>query len=441
MFHRWDDNRGGRRGDNVWGEWNKNRSRGNELSQWDGAHDAWNSWGWDGWKDDRSGWGGEDRCGDNGWKAEGDADQGGHGQEDVALAEPTQPQSRTQSFDRSSLEDEAAVAGNNAQTEGYDADYFINYQDWKESSHWTLHNASLKWHRDSGERRGLDVVFFSNTRGEEVPVIAHPPGMHYSLPDETNTLPWTWQAMIAQLDDADIAAVAGGSRLMSCRLQKTEMYDHKRHKALGSKGPMLMVWDFFLDREDGSCLTLHPNWSNTWVECKFSPPVMDHRIPVTGKGGSDGKGSYKGYVNRQLDASLRFDAQRPKRKPQSRIKAPPLPPPKSVAETPTAALSSTSAVPRPHLEAPTAASSINTSSPPRPGGSWNMRRGELGPPTAGWDRGGELGPPMADASSNPNESTASSSNDIANTASPPRVRIKAPPPVPRVKAAPPALPQ
>ena len=222
---------------------------------------------------------------------------------------------------------------------------------------------------------------------------------------------------------------------MSCRLQKTEMYDHKRHKALGSKGPMLKVWDFFLDREDGTCLTLHPNWSNTRVECKFRPPVMDHRIPRTGRGGSDGPGSYQRYVNRQVDAKLRFDAQKPKRKPQSRIKAPPLPPPKSVAETPTAALSSTSAVPRPHLEAPTAASSSNTSSPPEQGGSWKMGSSFCPAPLRQCPRG-ELGPPTADASSNPsgscgrNGSTASSRNDISDTAAPPKKPIKAPPAFP-----------
>ena len=93
---------------------------------------------------------------------------------------------------------------------------------------------------------------------------------------------------------------------------------------------MLFVWDFVLDRDDGSSVFLHPNWSSTKIACSWSRPVEDLDIPKTGLGGTNvpGSGTFKYFKNKQVDEQLRFDPSKSvsngmaqfkrKKKPQSR---------------------------------------------------------------------------------------------------------------------------
>ena len=192
--------------------------------------------------------------------------------------------------------------------------------------HWKDHNVALKWFRDSGEENGLDQVGFSNWGpAAQVPQILHPKGMQYHFDTDGQWKNWQWQEMVAQMDDQSMRMVVQGpdnrSRgLTSCRLQQTEKYDHKRHHALGPDCKMLKVWDFILMRDDGSCVSLHPNFSSTRFAAKFSEPDVDHEIPRAGRGRSEGPGTYKYYTNKQVDATLRFDAGKsaPRQPPQSR---------------------------------------------------------------------------------------------------------------------------
>ena len=123
--------------------------------------------------------------------------------------------------------------------------------------------------------------------------------------------------MVAQVDERSMQMVVQGlddasrSRgLVSCRLQKTDRYDHKRHHAAEAElGPqMLFVWDFVLVCSDGAQVFLHPNYRNTKIECYTAEPEQDHEFPLSGLGGTSGPGTFKYFKNKKVEAILRFDA-------------------------------------------------------------------------------------------------------------------------------------
>jgi hypothetical protein len=94
--------------------------------------------------------------------------------------------------------------------------------------------------------------------------------------------------------------------LVNCRLQKTNMYDHRRHHADRIRGEMLFECDFVLTRDDGTQVSIRPNYSNTQIECYMRVPGQDHEVPATGLGGSSGPGTFKHYTNKNIFRSLRF---------------------------------------------------------------------------------------------------------------------------------------
>ena len=131
--------------------------------------------------------------------------------------------------------------------------------------------------------------------------------------------------MVAQLDDASMRRVFQGldnrSRgIVSCRLQKTPRYDHKRHHA--AKGApqtvvtgcstdppaMLHIWDFVLTLENGREVWLHPEYASPKFGAYFEKPAEDYEIPRTGKGGTSGPGTYKYFKQKCYEVELRFDA-------------------------------------------------------------------------------------------------------------------------------------
>ena len=263
----WQDTRS--RGNEDWREgWHDDRSRGNEWQGWqewrDGRQDDRSRGNEDrreGWHDDRSR--GNEECPGNDRQ-----DDRSHGHaEAIAAASPavaadqaSQHVAPTPTLSQSLAQnDQAAVA------EVFDLRYFQNLES---TCHWKDHNIALKWFRDISERDGLSQAVFSNTHAEQVPQIRHPKGMSYEFDEGGQRRPWTWQGMVAQMDDESMLQVVQGPEdrsrgLTSCRLQQSEKYDHKRHHAQGAGSQMLKVWDFVLTRDDGSCVSLHPNFSST----------------------------------------------------------------------------------------------------------------------------------------------------------------------------------
>ena len=94
--------------------------------------------------------------------------------------------------------------------------------------------------------------------------------------------------------------------------QKSDQLDHKRYHNLPRGIPdceqanTLMVWDFVPTRDDGSCVSLHPNYSNAKVDCKYGERGTDHEVPRTGLGGSSGPGTFKRFAWKGTDAVLKF---------------------------------------------------------------------------------------------------------------------------------------
>jgi hypothetical protein len=199
----------------------------------------------------------------------------------------------------------------------YDLDYFQGLADDGFTDHYKQHNIALKWFREIGERHNRDEVRFNNDGPEWVPEIQHPAGMNFSFPDERKTNPWRWQTMVAQLALGDMQRVVCGedrSRgLVGCRLAKANQYDHKRsHARFETTGEKRWseVWDFVLDRSDGTCVSLHPHFKGTSVSMREGLPEPSHTMPKGGPGTSEGPGTYKHYKNKHVQATLRFDPSR-----------------------------------------------------------------------------------------------------------------------------------
>ena len=209
----------------------------------------------------------------------------------------------------------------------YDLEYFRKlplYTGWKD------HNVALKFMREECEARAYTVIFIDSI----VPVaeIEHDKGTSFRfLPGKTH--PWEWQQMVAQLTEDSmrtvVQGVEGRSRgIVSCSLQQTPQYDHKRHHAERTKGEhtntQYHIWDFVLTRDDESFVALHPQYSKTKVECKEHWPKFDGELPKTGLGGTglDGRdsnrGTYQHFIRKDVDRIVRFDAKK-NVAPQSRV--------------------------------------------------------------------------------------------------------------------------
>ena len=250
----------------------------------------------------------------------------------TAVADPTRPPPGNFTVNAEAAEDEKAEPGTvptvptgppnrttanrtTAEDRIYDLEYFQNFGDL--NCPWKNHNVALKWFRDRLERFDETRVDFPNTQPVRLPAIIHDKGPDYHFDAEGPGWDWSWQSMVAQMHNDSMRKVVQGldnrSRgLTSCRLQKTDQYDHKRHHNLPRGTPggeeMFKVWDFVLTRDDGSCVSLRPNYSNTKIACKYGEREADHEVPRTGPGGSSGPGTYKLFTSRQTDEVLRFDA-------------------------------------------------------------------------------------------------------------------------------------
>ena len=122
--------------------------------------------------------------------------------------------------------------------------------------------------------------------------------------------------MVAQLDRHSMERVVYGlpdgpanlpdrnRGIVSCGVQETDTYDHKRHSALKipKKAPppdvLLKEWDFVLECDDGTLVSLHPTYSNTKIACYKGAPATDHELPRTGKGGSNGPSTFQYFLNK-----------------------------------------------------------------------------------------------------------------------------------------------
>ena len=199
-------------------------------------------------------------------------------------------------------------------------------------SSYKIHNQALKWFRQCAEKEGLDHVLFDNNY-VQIPQLWHKHKSPCFVFNTETTTPWHWHEMVAHLRDADCEKVCQGlfvegdddpfgrSRgIVECRLQKTEVYDHKRHAALKkTRTPpreMLRVWNFVLQCDNGRRVCLHPNYANNTVEC-HREVAFDYAMPRSGPGRSDGPGTFRMYKEKHVDMCLKFDGSRAHAQPKA----------------------------------------------------------------------------------------------------------------------------
>jgi hypothetical protein len=293
----WEANWSGSRGDANWslsrGDANWSRSRG----------DA--NWSWSGWADNDLGW--------HEGRSRGDANWSGLDGMTTAEAETT------------AVQETIAVAWQPWMAPR-SLEYFQSITRW--TSNYRQHNIALKYLRELAEARQEDVVVLPfDFWATEIAEITHDKGVQFHF-SGTSFKPWYWQEMVAQLDEPSMRFVVNGedpgrSRgLVSCKLEKSDRYDHKRAHANPGGPNMPKIWDFILVRDDGSKIALHPNYSNTKIECLnvLGPNYSDHEIPRTGLGGTSGPGTFKHFKEKHVNMTLRFDGSK---QPQSLARAGP----------------------------------------------------------------------------------------------------------------------
>jgi hypothetical protein len=187
-----------------------------------------------------------------------------------------------------------------------------------DSTNYKRHNVALKWFRDSLEAKGIFSKEFMNEEVYQISAIVHEKGPLYHFDDNIKT-PRKWQDMVAQLDAPSLQLVCAGlpgssygrettdrSRgIVSCRIDRTDVYDHKRHCAMNAK-EMMKIWDFVVVCEDGTEVWLHPNYSNRRVEAYKHTPPQDHEIPASGLGGTSGPGTFKYFKNKRVECTVKF---------------------------------------------------------------------------------------------------------------------------------------
>ena len=227
--------------------------------------------------------------------------------------------------------------------------YFQNFRAYAAST--KIHNEALKFIRDHYERQwptslGGLVQYGLNPDCQfpmNIPAVVHEdksPVYDFNWDIITR---WNWHQTVAGLDEDSMRFVVEGvfgsggkarSRgLVSCSVVSTgNRYDHKRHcKSPGDHAPRKNIWDLVFYRDDGSCVTLHPDWKTTKIACTYGMPTADTEVPQSGMGGSDGAGTFKKYKNKQHHLTLRFDASKKAYAEGPQLRGQPPPPPKALA--------------------------------------------------------------------------------------------------------------
>jgi hypothetical protein len=133
--------------------------------------------------------------------------------------------------------------------------------------------------------------------------------------------------MVAQMEPDTMQYVVCGpdnrSRgLTGCRLESSGRFDIKMSRAKKKTGQKFDVFDFILDREDGTCIALHPSWGKVKLEGIEGHPLPDQEMPRGGPRGTNGPGTFQFFINKQKVArELKFVKMQPASKAKAKSKA------------------------------------------------------------------------------------------------------------------------
>ncbi len=179
----------------------------------------------------------------------------------------------------------------------------LEYRDAHPAVPWRDHNVALKCLRDWQEAEHPEGGHVENL--SEVPVlqikkINHPKGMDYEWDHDAPTTPWDWRGFLAHLREETLREVAGSGLRAFALASTPDSYDSKRsHAARLAHRPQrrkLTVWDFFAVQTDGTVVAFHPDYKKSTMGVRAYPAEPTHDVPRSGKGGSEGPGTYRRYL-------------------------------------------------------------------------------------------------------------------------------------------------
>ena len=154
---------------------------------------------------------------------------------------------------------------------------------------WALNNTALKSLRDSNEQPpgfpvGGGLVDLTNLDPVEAYTLHRTVGMEYELQQPRQ--PWSWRRMLAGFNDATLERIVGpGVRRIVC-MSIRGRYDHKRHHAARLANRQyppdapVPVWDFVVERIDGSSVRFHPAHRKRKVEIAACDFALEQHVRV-----------------------------------------------------------------------------------------------------------------------------------------------------------------
>jgi len=274
---------------------------------------------------------------------------------------------------------------------------------------WGLNSTALKHIRDMHEVQGVPTCFRVDLFDKDpydILSLSKNKGMEYRLVEPHQ--PWSWRAMLnAMKPDTKQALVGDGVKDVWCA-PLDGSYDHKRCNAWKEAGlPIpaygVPIWDFFVLRGDGVLHRFHPSLTTTKLGYQKvgDADVFPTVPPKRGRGQSDGKGTYRSFVNASYDTIGHGIGEEPKAKavaaPKALVKAfPPAPAPPPPAP-PQPAPPPPAPPPPTHTIATQAFGKCPPPPLPQPGGT----PGYLGPPKSLPSRPWPIGCPTTAATPPP----------------------------------------
>ena len=170
---------------------------------------------------------------------------------------------------------------------------------------WALNNTALKSIRTCNEQPpgvpvGEGLVDLTNLDPYEVYTLERSVGMEYELKEPTQ--PWSWRRMLAGCNNDTLERIVGpGVRRVLC-MAIPKSYDHKRHHAALQAcrqyppDAPVPVWDFVVERTDGTRVRFHPNQTNRKIAVADYAFEFERNGPAAGRGRSDGPGTYRAML-------------------------------------------------------------------------------------------------------------------------------------------------
>ena len=188
---------------------------------------------------------------------------------------------------------------------------------------WDLNSTALKHIRDTNEdppgNPTVENVDLSQTDTMQIPTLYRTTGEAYELRPPYQE--WSWRKMLNSLSDDLLQKIVGpeGITAVLC-MPLPGSYDIKRENAFRKTGKHFdagirpPIWDFVLRRGDGAFVRLHPSLTKRKIEYHVASELRGTyptEGPSRGSGRSDGRGTFKRFLNTSYEDSAKVPTQFP----------------------------------------------------------------------------------------------------------------------------------